>query len=174
MTLTVIGIYLLLVLCVGALSHRLFRGTSEDYFVASRSIGPLLLLMSLFGTNMTAFAILGASGEAYPRGISVFALMPSASALIIPAVFFFVGPRIWALGKRHNFLTQVQYFRRRWDSDGLGLLLFVAMIALLIPYVSLLALNTLPGRRGRGLRRLNSLPSAVWEWWRRLCRENGS
>ena len=47
-------------------------------------------------------------------------------------------------------------------------------VALLIPYVSLLALNTLLGRRGRGLRRLNSLPSAAWEWWRRLCRENGS
>ena len=98
MTLTVIGIYLLLVLCVGVLSHRLFRGTSEDYFVASRTIGPFLLLMSLFGTNMTAFAILGASGEAYHVGIGVFGLMASSSALIIPSVFYFVGTRLWALG----------------------------------------------------------------------------
>ena len=68
--------------------------------------------MSLFGTNMTAFAILGASGEAYHTGIGVFALMPSGAALIIPTVFFFIGTRVWALGKRHNLLTQVQYFRR--------------------------------------------------------------
>ena len=135
MTLTVIGIYLLLVLCVGALSHRLFRGTSEDYFVASRTIGPFLLLMSLFGTNMTAFAILGASGEAYHEGIGVFGLMASSSALIIPSVFYFVGTRLWALGKRHGFMTQVQYFRARWESSWLGLVLFVVLIALLIPYL---------------------------------------
>lgn len=135
MTTLVIFIYLGMVLFIGALSHRLFRGTGEDYFVASRSIGPFLLLMSLFGTNMTAFAILGASGEAYHSGIGVFALMPSASALIIPTVFFFLGPKVWALGKRHNFYTQVQYFRRRWDSNGLGLLLFIVLIILLIPYL---------------------------------------
>ena len=135
MTLTVIGIYLVLVLLVGAGSHRLFRGTGEDYFVASRSIGPFLLLMSLFGTNMTAFAILGASGEAYHAGVGVFGLMASSSALIIPCVFFFVGTRLWALGQRHGFLTQVQYFRQRWESDALGLVLFVVLVALVVPYL---------------------------------------
>ena len=135
MTLAVIFTYLGLVLLVGGLSHRLFRGTGEDYFVASRTIGPFLLLMSLFGTNMTAFAILGASGEAYHEGIGVFGLMASSSALIIPTVFFFVGMRVWALGKRHGFLTQVQYFRQRWASDALGLVLFMVLIVLLIPYL---------------------------------------
>ena len=135
MTLAVICVYLLLVIFVGVLSHRLFRGTSEDYFVASRTIGPFLLLMSLFGTNMTAFAILGASGEAYHVGIGVFGLMASSSALIIPSVFFFLGTRLWALGKKHGFLTQVQYFRARWDSSWLGLVLFVVLIALLVPYL---------------------------------------
>ncbi len=135
MTLAIIILYLCLVVAIGSLSHRLFRGTGEDYFVASRSIGPFLLLMSLFGTNMTAFAILGASGEAYHEGIGVFGLMASSSALIIPGVFFFVGTRVWALGKRLGLLTQVQYFRQRWGSDALGLALFVVLIALLIPYL---------------------------------------
>ncbi|NKB65805.1 MAG: sodium:solute symporter family protein [Candidatus Latescibacteria bacterium] len=135
MTTAVIFVYLALVLGIGLVSHRLFRGTGEDYFVASRTIGPFLLLMSLFGTNMTAFAILGASGESYHIGIGVFGLMASSSALVIPAVFFFVGTRLWALGKRHGFLTQVQYFRRRWGSDGLGLGLFIVLVALVIPYL---------------------------------------
>ncbi len=135
MTLFIIFSYLILVLVIGAWSHRLFRGTGEDYFVASRSIGPFLLLMSLFGTNMTAFSILGASGEAYNRGIGVFGLMGSASVFVIPCVFFVVGTRVWALGKRHGFLTQAQFFRQRWDSDGLGLLLFVVLVALVVPYL---------------------------------------
>ncbi|MCB9510482.1 MAG: sodium:solute symporter family protein [Deferribacteres bacterium] len=117
------------------LSHRMFRGTGEDYFVASRSIGPFLLLMSLFGTNMTAFAILGASGEAYHTGIGVFGLMASSSALVIPLVFYFVGTRLWSLGKKYGYLTQVQFFRDRWRSDGVGLALFAVLIALVIPYL---------------------------------------
>ena len=96
--------YLAVVLIIGSLSHRLFRGTGEDYFVASRTIGPFVLLMSLFGTNMTSFALLRASGEAYHEGIGVFALMGSSSALVIPCVFFFIGTRIWSIGKRHGVL----------------------------------------------------------------------
>jgi SSS family solute:Na+ symporter len=110
MILTVIGIYMALVIAIGLFSHRLFRETGEDYFVATRSIGPFVLFMSLFGTNMTAFAILGASGEAYHAGIGVFALMASSSALVIPTVFYFVGTRIWAIGKRHGYLTQISIF----------------------------------------------------------------
>ena len=135
MTLAVLIVYLGVVLLIGLSSHRLFRGTGEDYFVATRSIGPFVLLMTLFGTHMTSFAILGASGEAYRTGIGVFALMASSSALVVPAVFFFVGTRLWSLGKRFGYVTQVQFFRERWNSDGLGLLLFVVLTCLLIPYV---------------------------------------
>ena len=131
----VIFAYLGLVLIVGTVSHKFFRGTGEDYFVASRTIGPFVLLMSLFGTNMTAFSILGASGEAYHKGIGVFALMASSTAIVAPCVFFFVGTRLWAIGKQHGYFTQVQYFRERWNSGGLGLLLFVVIVALIVPYL---------------------------------------
>ncbi len=135
MTLLIIAVYLGLVLGVGALSHRLFRGTGEDYFLATRTIGPFVLLMSLFGTQMTAFALLGASGESYRSGIGVFGLMASSSAIVVPAVFFFVGTRAWTVGKRCGYTTQVQLVRGRWNSDVLGLLLFVSLVALLIPYL---------------------------------------
>ena len=135
MTVLIIGLYLTSVLAVGLLSHRLFRGTGEDYFVATRSIGPFVLLMSLFGTNMTAFSILGASGEAHRVGIGVFSLMASSTAIVVPMVFFFVGTRLWATGKRLGFLTQAQFFRARYESDTVGLLLFVVLVALTVPYL---------------------------------------
>jgi SSS family solute:Na+ symporter len=153
MTLTVVLAYLLLVLAIGGVSHRLLRGTGEDYFLATRTIGPFLLLMSLFGTHMTAFSLLGASGEAYRTGVAVFALMGSSSAFVVPVVFYFIGIRLWAIGKRRGYLTQVQYFRERWGSDALGLILFVVLIALLIPYLLIgvmgsgLTLNEISGGR---------------------------
>jgi solute:Na+ symporter, SSS family len=134
-TLAVVLSYLALVLVVGVLSHRLSVGTGEDYFVASRTIGPFVLLMTLFGTHMTSFALLGASAESYRVGIGVFALMASSSALMVPLVFFFVGTRVWSIGKRLGLMTQVQFVRERWGSDLLGICLFVVLVALLVPYL---------------------------------------
>ncbi|HVR09489.1 MAG TPA: sodium:solute symporter family protein, partial [Thermoanaerobaculia bacterium] len=135
MTLAVIAVYFAAVLLIGAFSSRWFHGTSDDYFVATRSLGPALLLLNLFGANMTAFAVLGASGEAYTTGIGVFSLMASSSALVIPLVFYFVGTRVWEIGKRRGYLSPIQFFRERYQSGGLGLLLFVVLNALLIPYL---------------------------------------
>lgn len=135
MTLTLIALYLALVLAVGFFAQRAFRGTGEDFFLATRTIGPFVLLMSLFGTHMTAFSLLGASGEAYHLGVGVFSLMASSSALVVPMVFFFLAPRVWEIGRRNGFRTQVELFRERWGSEGLALVLFVALVGLLIPYL---------------------------------------
>src|SRR5262245_15618986 len=153
----VILIYVFLVLFIGIFSHKLFRGTGEDYFVATRTIGSFVLFMSLFGTHMTSFSILGSSGEAYHEGLGVFALMASSSALITPCVFFFIGMRVWAVGKKHGYLTQIQYFRERWNSSALGLLLFVVLNLLLIPYV-------LIGVQGGGLTLNEMTKGGIPEW----------
>ncbi len=61
--------YLALLLLLGFGASRFGRGTSSDYLLASHSIGPVLLLLSLFGTTMTAFALVGSTGEAFKRGV---------------------------------------------------------------------------------------------------------
>ena len=65
----VIVLYLGLLLLLGYASNRVFRGTAADFFLASRGIGPFFLVMSLFGTTMTAFALVGSTGEAFRTGI---------------------------------------------------------------------------------------------------------
>ena len=49
--------YLAIVVHIGVFAFRRARGKAEveDYFLANRSLGPYIFLMSLFGTNMTAF-----------------------------------------------------------------------------------------------------------------------
>ncbi len=131
----VIAGYLLLLLVLGAGSASLFRGTAADYFVVSRSVGAFLLLMSVFGTTMTGFALVGSTGKAYTHGIGVYGLMASWSGLIHSGVFFLVGIKLWAAGKRYGLVTQCQYFRQRFDSPALGYLLFPILVLLLIPYL---------------------------------------
>jgi SSS family solute:Na+ symporter len=156
-TLAVIIVYLLAVILTGVASHRLFRGTGEDFFVASRSIGPVLLLVALFGAHMTSFSLLGASAEAYQRGVGVFALMASSSAVIAPLLFLTVGTRVWALGKRHGFVSPVALFRARWGSNALGLVLFVVLLGLLLPYL-------LIGLLGAGMTLAQITAGLVPEW----------
>jgi solute:Na+ symporter, SSS family len=111
------------------------RADAEDYFLAGRSIGPVVFLLSLFGTNMTAFSILGASGHAFANGIVTYGLMASSSALVIPIGIFAIGTRLWALGKRHGFMTPVQMFRDRWECGHIGTVIFAVQAVLLVPYI---------------------------------------
>ncbi|HZG52935.1 MAG TPA: sodium:solute symporter family protein [Pyrinomonadaceae bacterium] len=133
----VVFIYLAVVVYIGIFAFRQATGKekAEDYFLANRSLGPFVFLLSLFGTNMTAFAILGSSGHAFNNGIVTFGLMATSSALVIPLTIFLCGTRIWALGKKHGFMTPVQIFRDRWECGHIGTVIFFVQAALLVPYI---------------------------------------
>ncbi len=128
----VVFAYLAIVLYIGIFAFRSKRtDQAEEYFLAGRTLGPAVFLLSLFGSNMTAFSILGASGHAFANGIVTYGLMASSSALIIPLTLLVIGTRLWALGKRHGFMTPVQMFRDRWECGHIGTLIFVLQAALL-------------------------------------------
>lgn len=131
----VVFVYLAVVLYIGIFAFRKGKTSGEDYFLASRSLGNWVFLLSLFGTNMTAFAILGSSGLAYQRGIGVYGLMASASGFVIPLTIFFIGTRLWALGKKFGHMTQVQFFRDRWECGHIGTVIFAVTAAMLVPYI---------------------------------------
>jgi len=133
----VVFLYLAAVLYIGIFAFRKAKSKqeAEDYFLASRSLGPFVFLFSLFGTNMTAFAILGSSGHAFSNGIVTFGLMASSSGLVIPLTIFFIGTRVWALGKKYGFMTPVQMFRDRWECSHIGTVIFVVQSVLLVPYI---------------------------------------
>ena len=133
--LTIIVLYLCLLLGVAVLSNVFLKKTAGDFFLASRSIGPFMLFMSLFGTTMTAFSLTGSSGFTFKNGIVTYGLMGSWSALVHTLIFFLVGAKVWALGKRHGYLTQLSYLRDRYQSSFLTLLLFPLLVGFIMLYV---------------------------------------
>src|SRR5688500_8689678 len=155
----VVFLYLAAVLYIGIFAFRRARGReeAEDYFLASRSLGPFVFLFSLFGTNMTAFAILGSSGHAFNNGIVTFGLMASSSGLVIPLTIFLIGTRVWALGKKYGFMTPVQMFRDRWECTHIGTVISVVQAALLVPYIII-------GIMGGGTT-LNTVSGGVVPFW---------
>jgi SSS family solute:Na+ symporter len=155
----IVFLYLAVVVYIGVFAFRKAGGKQEveDYFLASRSLGPFVFLMSLFGTNMTAFAILGSSGHAFNNGIVTYGLMASSSGLVIPLTIFLIGTRVWALGKRFGFITPVQLFRDRWECSHIGTVIFAVQAVLLLPYVII-------GVMGGGTT-LNTVSGGVVPYW---------
>ncbi len=133
--LAIILAYLGLLLMLGFIASRFFSGTKKDYLLASHSIGPFLLLLSMFGTTMTAFALVGSSGESFDKGIGVYGMMASSSGIIHSLCFFLIGVKVYTFGRRYGYTTQIQFFRDRLESDFVGVLLFPILVGLLIPYL---------------------------------------
>lgn len=129
--------YLGIVLYIGIFAFRRGSGdgAAEGYFLADRSLGQYVFLLSLFGTNMTAFTILGSAGHAFANGVVTYGLMGSSSAFLIPLTLYLFGTRIWALGKRHGFITPVQMYRDRWECGHIGTAIFAMQATLLVPYI---------------------------------------
>ena len=131
----VIFIYLAIIAFIGSVAYKRSKDNTEDFFLASRTIGSLVFFLSLFATNMTAFAIIGSSGQAYRRGIGIYGMMASSSCFVIPLTIFFIGTRLWAIGKKFGHQTQVSFFRDRWECNHIGTAIFGLSAALLVPYM---------------------------------------
>ncbi len=128
--------YLLVLVTVallGSIGHK--RNSAVDFFLASRGCGAFLLVMTIFGTTMTSFALVGSAGEAYRRGIGVYGEMASWSGLIHSACFFLIGTKLWYHGKRFGYSTQIQYFTDRFQSPAIGFILFPILVGWVVPYV---------------------------------------
>ena len=107
MSFTIILCYLALLLCLGIFAGRLLKRTSGDFFLASRGIGPFMLLMSVFGTTMTAFALIGSTGKTFDKGIGVYGLRGAGSGSSHAAGFGLSGAKVWGVGKKHGYGTRI-------------------------------------------------------------------
>ena len=155
----VVFAYLGVVLYIGIFAFRRSSGPegAEGYFLANRSLGQYVFLLSLFGTNMTAFTILGSAGHAFANGIVTFGLMGSSSAILIPLTLYLFGTRVWSLGKRHGFLTPVQMYRDRWECGHIGTAIFAMQAMLLVPYIVIAVMG--------GGTTLNAVSDGVVPYW---------
>ena len=144
-----VAIYLLAVLGIGEYARRRTRSDREDFFMASRSFGTVVLLFALLATNMTAFVLIGAPGLAYSAGVGAYGYVVGFATLSFPVVFGTVGYRLWLAGREFGHITPAQMFNHRFDSDHLGTLVMALMTFWTVPYFLLGAIGS--GIAFRGL-----------------------
>lgn len=142
--LAIIAAYLGVIISIGVYSTRYARQTMEDYHMGSREFGTLVLFAAVFGANISAVAFIGIPGQAYHVGWIAGPYFITCQAWLAPLLFYVVGSRAWALGKRHGLMTQAEIVSARWQSPGLGILISIVIIIYTIPYLMI-------GLRGAGL-----------------------
>ena len=129
------GLYVVLVLGVGVAATRRSSRSPEEYFLAGRGLGTLILFMALFGTNATAFVLVGIPGLAYHHGVGVFGLNAAIVALGIPITFWVIGSPARGMAKRLGALTPAELYARRFGSRWTGWLLFAFFSIYTLPYM---------------------------------------
>lgn len=133
-TLAIVVAYVLVVLGIGEYARRRTTADPEDYFMASRTFGTIVLLFALLATNMTAFIMIGIPGAIYNVGIGAYG-WGAIFFLGFPVAFATVGYRLWLTGKKFGHITPGDLFNHRYDSKHLGTGVMALMVFWTIPYI---------------------------------------
>ena len=136
-------------LIVMALLLRRVKG-AEDYFVAGRGFGWLLLFFTMAATNFSAFFFLGFADAAYRVGYAEYGIMALGTAFM-PVMFYVLGRRVWRLGKEKGYMTAPELVRGETGDRVLGAVIALVMIIFTLPYLAVQTagagyiINTLTG-----------------------------
>ena len=107
----------------------------EQWAVAGRGFGAVLVWLLMAGEVYTTFAFLGASGWAYSRGAPVL-YIPAYISLGYVLSFYFL-PQLWEVGRAYRLQTESDFFEKRYDSKPLAAFVALLSVVFIVPYVDL-------------------------------------
>lgn len=138
--LLLVVLYFIVILGLGLYAHRCTKKTPEDYFLANRSFGSIILFFTLIATNFSAFTFLGFAGNAYKTGFGQYGIMAFGTG-IMAIMFFVIGRKVWILGKEKGYITPPELIGDRFNSTSLRLLFMGIMVIFTIPYLATQAIG---------------------------------
>lgn len=133
-------VYFFMLIGMGVIAYKKTRKTPEDYFIANRTFGPLILFFSLAATNFSAFTFLGFAGNSFKTGLGQYGIMSFGTA-IMAIMFYIIGRKVWKLGKKNRYITPPELIGNRFDSRSLRLLFMGVMVVFTIPYLAVQAIG---------------------------------
>lgn len=106
-----------------------------EWAVGGRKFGLLIFWFLNAGEIYTTFAVLGISGFAWAYGAPAYLALTSVS--LSATLGYWLMPRIWEAGRRHDLVTQADFFAVHYRSTALGSVVGVAGISALVIYVQI-------------------------------------
>jgi len=129
--------YLVLALGIGLVAYRLTENIAEDYYLANRSIGTLVLLFTTFATLLSAFTFFGGPNLAYAQGPEWILVMGVMDGILFAILWYLIGYKQWLVGQRQGYVTLSEMLGDRFGSTRLRGLVAGISLFWLFPYVML-------------------------------------
>ncbi len=107
----------------------------EQWSVAGRGFGSVLVFVLLAGEIYTTFTFLGGSGWAYGRGAPAYYIL--AYAAVAFAAGYWLLPPIWQRASEWRVISQPEYFAKAFGSEWLGTVVALVGCVALLPYLVL-------------------------------------
>ena len=132
----IIAAYLIICLLMGFYSYfhmKRMGETRSEFFVCGRSIGFVVLFLTIVATYHSAFAFLGGAGWFYAKGISFWAC--GSWCIMTGMITYLWGYRIYELGKKYNYMSQADLFGDYYESEAVRVLVAIIMLVFVLFYI---------------------------------------
>ncbi|MGE5703598.1 MAG: sodium:solute symporter family protein, partial [Clostridia bacterium] len=100
-----------------------------------RGFGGILIFLLLAGEYYSTFTLLGASGWAYSKGAPSLYVIAYVGLACFTS--YWLMPPIWRYAKKHNLVSQSEFFASKYKSSTLGVLVTLVGVLSLVPYIVL-------------------------------------
>lgn len=121
--------YACIMLLIGFLAGRAqpnVGSSMSSYFLAGKGLGFIALFFTLYATQYSGNTVIGYAPAAYRQG---FPWIQSVMFMtLIIGVYLLFAPRLYAISKRENFITPVDWIRHRFGSTPVTLLALFLML----------------------------------------------
>ncbi|SBV92226.1 membrane hypothetical protein [uncultured delta proteobacterium] len=131
----VVGFYCLIVMAIGIYSNRVNKNTTEDYFLASRTVGPIVSFFTLTASFYSAYLLMGAVGFFYTHGFAM--LMTTTYGACYGLWYWVLGGPIHLIGRKFGHGTPADMIEHYYESKKLGSLVSIMLCAFTVPYLSM-------------------------------------
>ena len=129
-----VGLYLVVLIGVGWVTRRAGARTGlDDFYLAGRSLGGFVLLLTLYATQYSGNTLLGYPGEAVRVGYAWVMSVGFMMAIIVAYLLF--APRLQVIARRHHFVTPGDWIAHRFNSPPLTLIANVLLILAISNYL---------------------------------------
>ena len=129
-----IATYLVALLGLGWMGRRAREEKSlADFYLGGRSLGFLVLLLTLYATQYSGNTLIGFAGKAYREGFTFLVAVTFMMGVV--AVQFLYAPRLQKLSHEHGFITPSDFIMHRFQSRTFAALISISGILALLNYV---------------------------------------
>ncbi len=129
--------YLLVTILLGIVASRRLTVDLEDFLLYGRRAGFVVLYLTVVATYHSAFAFLGSGGFFYTHGIGFWDA--GAWTVLVGAITYVLGSRIWALGKRFRYITPADMLADFYESEAVRVVVAIVSVVFTILYIQVQA-----------------------------------